>query len=81
MPKSLLQYTKERHALDVLVDNRMFLRLFSWLNDPFDGNFIHNVGLYLKEDMVVEVDESYNDKYQWPVLARTTILFQCGYLW
>ena len=40
MPTYLYQYTKSKHAEDVLNDDLMFLRAFDDLNDPFDGDFL-----------------------------------------
>lgn len=64
MPNFLYQYTKVKHAKDLLKDNIMFLRPFNKLNDPFDGNFIHNLELYIENGMMIGVDKNYKEKYQ-----------------
>lgn len=93
MPEFLYQYTKVKHADDLLKNDLMFLRTFDNLNDPFDGDFlgvdedIHRLAVeevngesyQIKKDVVrIEVDFDYKKEYRVACFSESN---DCSPMW
>ena len=64
LPSSLFQYTSVKYSYYLLMKDLMFINQFNKLNDPFEANFLHDFDLYQKKGMLLEVDESYKERYR-----------------
>ena len=64
LPNSLFKYTRVKRAYYLLNKDLIFLCKFNKLNDPFEGNFLHNDELYQKREMTLEIDNSYQEEYR-----------------
>lgn len=64
VPTSLFKYTRVERAYYLLNRDLMFLCKFNNLNDPFEGNFLHDEELYQKRKTKLEIDNSYKEEYR-----------------